>query len=468
MMHGRRRTGGRNGLLRAFGRALSVACLTAGLVAAATGVAGAGTLEKEDLRFGFIKLTDMAPLAIAYEKGYFEDEGLYVSLEAQANWKVLLDRVITGELDGAHMLAGQPLAATIGFGTEAHIITAFSMDLNGNAITVSNAVWEEMKRHVPYEGGKPVHPIKAEYLKPVLEKYRAEGRPFKMGMVFPVSTHNYELRYWLAAGGIHPGYYAPQRGDTSGQLQADVLLSVTPPPQMPATMEAGTIDGYCVGEPWNQQAVFKGIGVPVITDYEIWRNNPEKVFGVTKGWAEQYPNTHKAVVKALIRAAAWLDANDNANRMEAVEILSRPAYVGADAEVIANSMTGTFEYEKGDQREVPDFNVFFRHNATYPYYSDAVWYLTQMRRWGQIAEARPDSWYMDIARKVYRPDIYAEAARELIAEGKLGAEDFPDFVTETGFRPPQTGFIDDVVFDGTRPNAYLEKFRIGLKGDEAP
>jgi len=117
---------------------------------------------------------------------------------------------------------------------------------------------------------------------------------------------------------------------------------------------------------------------------------------------------------------------------------------------------------------VPDFNVFFRHNATYPYYSDAVWYLTQMRRWGQIAEARPDSWYMDIARTVYRPDIYAEAARELIAEGKLGAEDFPDFDTETGFRPPQAEFIDGVVFDGTRPNAYLEKFRIGLKGDEAP
>ena len=410
----------------------------------------------------------MAPLAVAYEKGYFEDEGLYVSLEAQANWKVLLDRVITGELDGAHMLAGQPLAATIGFGTQAHIVTAFSMDLNGNGITVSNAVWEQMKQYVPHEGGKPVHPIKADYLKPVVEQYRAEGKPFNMGMVFPVSTHNYELRYWLAAGGIHPGYYAPARGDTSGQLNGDVLLSVTPPPQMPATMEAGTIYGYCVGEPWNQQAVFKGIGVPVITDYEIWRNNPEKVFGVTREWADQYPNTHKAVVKALIRAAAWLDENDNANRMEAVEILSRPAYVGADAEVIANSMTGTFEYEKGDKRAVPDFNVFFRYNATYPYYSDAVWYLTQMRRWGQIAEARPDSWYMDIAKKVYRPDIYAEAARELIAEGKLDAGDFPDFETETGFREPQDEFIDDVVFDGTRPNAYLEQFDIGLKGDEAP
>ncbi len=239
-----------------------------------------------------------------------------------------------------------------------------------------------------------MHPIKADYLKPVVEAYKKAGKPFKMGMVFPVSTHNYELRYWLAAGGIHPGYYAPDKGDTSGQIKADVLLSVTPPPQMPATLEAGTINGYCVGEPWNQQAVFKGIGVPVITDYEIWKNNPEKVFGVSQAWADKYPNTHIRVVKALIRAAKWLDENDNANRPEAVKILSRPNYVGADEEVIANSMTGTFEYEKGDKREVPDFNVFFRYNATYPYYSDAVWYLTQMRRWGQIAEAKPDGWYI--------------------------------------------------------------------------
>lgn len=325
-----------------------------------------GWPEKEELKFGFIKLTDMAPLAVAYEKGYFEDEGLYVTLEAQANWKVLLDRVIDGQLDGAHMLAGQPLGATIGFGTQAHIITAFSMDLNGNAITVSNDIWSQMKPNIPHEGGKPVHPIKADALKPVVEKYQSEGKPFNMGMVFPVSTHNYELRYWLAAGGIHPGYYAPHKGDTSGQIDADALLSVTPPPQMPATMEAGTIYGYCVGEPWNQQAVFKGIGVPVVTDYEIWKNNPEKVFGVSNEWAEKYPNTHARVVKAVIRAAMWLDENNNANRPEAVKILSQANYVGADYEVIANSMTGTFEYEKGDKREIPDFNVFFRYNATYP------------------------------------------------------------------------------------------------------
>jgi nitrate/nitrite transport system substrate-binding protein len=451
----------RSTLAIAAGAALAISPLTSINALAKTGYA-----EKEELKIGFIKLTDMAPLAIAYEKGFFEDEGLYVTLEAQANWKVLLDRVIDGQLDGAHMLAGQPLGATMGYGTKADIITAFSMDLNGNAITVSNSVWKEMKKNIPHVDGKPVHPIKADSLKPVIESYKDAGKPFKMGMVFPVSTHNYELRYWLAAGGIHPGYYAPHKGDTSGQIDADALLSVTPPPQMPATMEAGTIDGYCVGEPWNQQAVFKGIGVPVVTDYEIWKNNPEKVFGVSKEWADKNPNTHIRVVKAMIRAAQWLDANNNGNRPEAVKILSKSNYVGADYDVIANSMTGTFEYEKGDKRDVPDFNVFFRHNATFPYYSDAIWYLTQMRRWGQISEPKSDDWYKDLAKKVYRPDIYASAAKELLEEGKVKAKDFPDFVTESGYRSPQKHFIDNIVYDGSQPNAYLEKFSIGLKGKD--
>jgi nitrate/nitrite transport system substrate-binding protein len=435
------------------------------VLAAAAARAQPLELERDELKFGFIKLTDMAPLAVAYELGYFEDEGLYVTLEPQANWKVLLDRVITGELDGAHMLAGQPLAATIGFGTNAHVVTAFSMDLNGNAITVSNEVWRAMKAHLPAgSDGKPVHPIKSDALKPVVDSYRAAGKPFNMAMVFPVSTHNYELRYWLAAGGIHPGYYSAT--DTSGQIGADVLLSVTPPPQMPATLEAGTILGYCVGEPWNQQAVIKGIGVPVITDYEIWKNNPEKVFGVTAAWAEANPNTHLAVVKALIRAAIWLDANDNVNRREAVEMLARPAYVGADAAVIGNSMTGTFEYERGDKRAVPDFNVFFRHFATYPYYSDAIWYLTQMRRWGQITERKSDDWYATTAKSVYRPDVYLAAARLLVAEGRAKESDFP--WTSDGYRAPTSDFIDGVTYDGRRPNAYLEDLAIGLKGDDTP
>ncbi len=419
-------------------------------------------LEQDVLTIGFIKLTDMAPLAVAYEQGFFDDEGLFVTLESQANWKVLLDRVIDGQLAGAHMLAGQPLAATIGYGTQAHIITPISMDLNGNGITVSQEVWNGMRPHIPsQEDGRPQHPISASALVPVIEQFNDAGRPFNMGMVFPVSTHNYELRYWLAAGGIHPGYYSPQ--DITGQIGAQALLSVTPPPQMPATLEAGTINGYSVGEPWNQQAVIKGIGVPVITDYELMKNNPEKVFGISAEFARENPNTTLAVVKALIRAAIWLDENNNANREAAVELLSRREYVGADRNVIAASMTGSFEYESGDIRPAPDFNVFFRHHATYPFYSDAVWTLTQMRRWGQIADTKPDSWYDEVARSVYKPDIYLQAAQLLVDEGLVDAADFP-FASDGYKQPtPAADVIDGIPFDGRTPNAYLNSLPIGLK-----
>jgi nitrate/nitrite transport system substrate-binding protein len=430
----------------------------------ASNVGAVEKLEKESLKLGFIKLTDMAPLAVALEKGYFEDEGLSVQLEAQANWKVLLDRVVSGELDGAHMLATLPFGTAIGYGTKADIISAFTLTLNGDAITVSNDVWKQMKPQIPVKDGKLVHPIKADTLKPVLEKYKSAGKPFNMAMTFPVGTHNMKLRYWLAAGGIKPGFYAPPE-DTSGQIDAEAMLSVTPPPQMPATMDSGTIVGYCVGEPWNQQAVFKGIGVPVISDYELMKNSAEKIFGVNKSWADKNPNTHKAVIKALIRASMWLDAENNKNRNEGVEMLSQKQYVGADYEVLANSMNGTFEYEKGDKRDLADFNVFFRHNGSYPYYSDAIWSLTQMRRWGQINEYKTDAWFIETAKQVYRPDIYMAAAKALIAEGKAKASDFPAD-SETGIKPPSTDFIDGVSFDASKPNDYLTKFAIGLKGKQ--
>lgn len=414
-------------------------------------------IEKPQLTFGFIKLTDMAPLAIAKELGYFEDEGLFVTIEAQSNWKNVLDRVIDGQLDGSHMLAGQPVAAGAGFGRQAELVTPFSMDLNGNGITVSNDVWAKMKPNIPIgEDGSPVHPIKADALVPVINEYKNDGRPFKMGMVFPVSTHNYEIRYWLAAAGINPGFYT--KGNIQGQVDADVLLSVTPPPQMPATLEAGTIYGYCVGEPWNQQAVFKGIGVPVTTNYDIWKNNPEKVFVMTKSFVEKYPNTAVAVTKALIRAGKWLDTPGN--RPKAVGILSMPEYVGADSVVIANSMTGTFEFEKGQKRSMPDFNVFYRYNATYPYYSDGIWFLTQMRRWGQIPERKPEEWYHETIKNIYRPDIWKKAAEMLVQEGSIAATDIPD---TDGYKPPTTDFIDGNKYDGKKPIDYINSFDIGNK-----
>lgn len=429
-------------------------------------------VEKDELTFGFIKLTDCAPLVIAKEKLFFEEEGLEVNLEAQANWKILLDRVISGELDGAHMLAGQPIGATIGFGTKAHIITPYSLDYNGNGITVANDLWAEMQKVDPaLDTPTPKHPITADSLKPIVAKRKSSGSPMRMGMVFPVSTHNYEIRYWLAASGISPGFYLDRKSgaiDTTGTTDADVLLSVTPPPQMPATLEAKTIEGYCVGEPWNQQAVIRGIGVPVTTNYDIWKNNPEKVFGLTREWAEENPNTIIAITKALIRAGKWLDETDASgklvNREEAARILSQSEYVGADYEVIRNSMTGYFYFQKTDKREMPDFNVFFKHNASYPWYSDCIWFLTQMRRWGQIPDTKPDAWFHETARSIYRPDIYRAAAAHLIEEGYLEKTEIPAGDTD-GYREPTTDFIDGNLYDGHKPLEYIRSFEIGLKDE---
>ncbi len=408
--------------------------------------------EKQQLKLGFIKLTDMAPLAVALELGYFDDEGLSVQLEAQPNWKVLQDRVLDGQLDAAHMLAGQVLASQAGMTGNQKLQTALVLDLHGNACTVSSQIWQQLSAKTT-----PPIPLDATALQSIPTQ-------LKFGMVFPVSSHNYELRYWLAAGGLHPGFYAPKTGDNSGQLEADVLISVVPPPQMPAALESGTVAGFCVGEPWNQQAAARKLGVPVISNSDIRGFMAEKVLGVNSKWAAEHPVTHLKLVKALIRAGAWLDAQDNANRAEAAQMISAAYFVGADAAIIKRSMTGEFEFAPGDNRKAPDFNVFFRYHATYPFYSDAIWYLTQMRRWGQLSDAKPDSWYLDTAKNAFDVQLYQQAARELITEGKFSSADFPDFAKESGIKKPTDyKFADNKLFDANTPNKYLQQFTIGYK-----
>ena len=416
-------------------------------------------IERSNLKLGFIKLTDIAPLVVAKEKGFFAEEGLNVTLEPQANWKVLLDGVTGGQLDSAHMLAGQVLASGAGFGSKVKLITPFSLDLNGKGVTLSNRVYQAIAPSLPKgPDGKVIHPISASVLKPVIAADNAAGKPFKMAMVFPVSTHNYVLRYWLAAGGIKPGYYLP--GDTAGTTGAEVQLSVTPPPQMPATMEAGTINGYSVGEPWNQASVAKKIGVPIIVDPDIAGTTGDKVFGMTAEFAEKNPKTVQAMLRALIRASMWLDAEGGKNRPEAVKMLAQSKYVGADEKVLMASMTGKFTFGEGDTRETPEFNLFFDQQASYPFYSDAIWFLTQMRRWGQVAEAKPDQWYLDTAKAVYRPDLYTSAAQSLVAERKADGALFP---SSDGFRVYTRKAIDGVVFNAKSPAAYAAGFAIGLK-----
>jgi nitrate/nitrite transport system substrate-binding protein len=443
----------------AIGLALAVSLSACGGTADAPTAVKKGDLEKPVLKLGFIKLTDMAPLAIAKEKGFFAEEGLTVTLEPQANWKVLVDGVASGALDGAHMLAGHPIASGAGIGSKVKIVTPLSLDMNGKAVTLSNKVYSLIAPTLPQGAdGKPTHPISAAALKPVVSSLKAEGKPLKMGMVFPVSGHNYALRYWLAAGGLNPGFYLPD--DTAGVTGADVQLSVTPPPQMPATLEAGTIDGYSVGEPWNQAAVAKKIGVPVITDPDIAGLNADKVFGLTEAFTQANPKTTKAMLRALIRAQMWLDAEGGKNRPEAITILAKPNYVGADEKVLAASLSGKFTFEAGDTRDTPMFNLFFGEQASFPFYSDAIWVLTQMRRWGQIAEDKPDAWYLDTAKSVYRPDLYMDAAKSLVADGKAPADAFPE---SDGFRITTTKAIDGIPFDAHKPSAYVASFSIGLK-----
>lgn len=412
--------------------------------------AGSEGLEKTKLKFGIIPLTDCAPIVIAKEKGFFAKHGLDVLVSKEASWANIRDKVALGELDGAHMLAGMPLAATLGVGaTPKDTVTAFSMDLNGNGITVSNELYQRMVEADP-EAMKQ-RPTTAVALKKVIDADRKAGRePMTFAMVFPVSTHNYEIRYWMASAGIDP--------------DRDVRLIVIPPPQMVANLAARNIVGYCVGEPWNQRAVEMGIGHSLITNYEIWNNNPEKVFGVNREWAEKHPHTHQAAVRALIEAGQWADQPEN--RKEVVKIISQKSYVNAPPAVVDNSMTGTWMYNKAEgPKAMPDFNVFFRYAATFPWRSHAVWFLTQMVRWGQIE--KPIN-FKQVAESVYLPDIYRAAAKDLgLAYPTIDYK--PEGTHAAGWKldkasaPIAMGpdkFFDGISFDPARPVDYIRSLPV--------
>ena len=419
----------------------------------------ANKIEKPVLKLGMIKLTDCIPIIVARELGYFAEEGLSVSIEVQANWKVVQERVVNMELDGSHMLYNHPIGARIGYLGSSNIITPYNMCINGKGITVSNTLWKQMQEKDPIlkEAGYPL-PVKADSIKIIAKERTAAGNPLRFGMTFPSGSHNITLRYWLAAGGVNPGFYEGPN-DPVGKKDADVLLSTVPPPQMVANLTANTIDGFCVGEPWNQRAVVDGIGVAVNGDQYIFDGCPDKVFGVSEEWATKYPNTLNAVIKGLIRAGQWLDESP-ANRKLACEMLANKNYIGTNVEVLAESMLGTYQYQQGDRREAKNFNVFYGRFASFPFKSHAVWGLTQARRWGQIPINRSDSWYFDIADQTFRTDLYRKAFGELLTDGKVKAEDLPadDYQSH-----PAEAFIDKIAFDAKKPNDYLKKFPIGLK-----
>ncbi|HSI00194.1 MAG TPA: CmpA/NrtA family ABC transporter substrate-binding protein [Reyranella sp.] len=340
--------------------------------------------ERPKLKVGFIPIIDCAPVVLAEELGAFERQGLEVEVRREVSWANVRDKLALGVLDASHMLAPLPLAVTLGLSSvSVPLVNVMTLQVNGNALTLSQSLWREMEQAAPDLVASGHAALVAKALAAVVRKRAAAGAPqVVLASVFSHSAQNYMVRLWLASGGIDP--------------DRDVRMVVVPPPHTVAHLSGGAIDGYCVGEPWNQRAAVLGIGRIALVGPDIWKGMPEKVLGTTEAWAEKNPGTLKALIKALLEACRWLDEPDN--RAEAARLLSSPRYLNTPAEVLARTL------------DLPDFHIFHRNHANFPWRSHADWFLKQMVRWGQAAPS------IDIAAtsdRVYRTDLYRAAAAEM-------------------------------------------------------
>lgn len=378
--------------------------------------------ERADVRFGVIALTDCSPIVIAHEKGFFKKYGIRSTVSKGANWAAIRDSLSNGDYDSAHMLFGMPIASTIGLlgSPKKPMIIPWLLNRNGQAITLKRE-W----------AGKIGSDPKA--IKPFVDQAKAKGEPLTFAMTFPPGTHAMWMRYYLAAGGVHP--------------DRDIALITIPPPQMVANMRIGKMDGFCVGEPWNERAIVDKVGFTSISTQSIWKDHPEKVCAFTAEFADSNPRTVKAVLKSLHDASVWLD--ELSNRPEQCEIVSRPTYINCPKDVILGRMLG--DYDMGDGRVMKDENymIFNKRNCNYPQPKYCAWWLSQFRRWGMVS-GTPD--YPGISGKVMRPDIYEEAMKEIgYAHGGVNTN------AET--------FFDGKAFDPNQAEEYAKSFSIhSIKG----
>lgn len=341
-------------------------------------------VERPRLKVGFIPIIDCAPVVLAEELGAFERQGLEVEIRREVSWANVRDKLALGVLDASHILAPLPLAITLGLSSvRVPFVNVMTLQANGNALTLSQGLWREMEEAAPdlVASGHP--PLVARALAAAVRKRAASGAPqVVLASVFPYSAQNYMVRLWLVSGGLDP--------------DRDVRMVVVPPPHTVAHLSGGVIDGYCVGEPWNQRSAVLGIGRIVLTGPDFWKGMPEKVLGTTEAWAEKNPETLKALIKALLEACQWLD--EPSNRPEAARLLSSPRYLNTPAEIISRTL------------DLPDFHLFHRNHANFPWRSHADWFLRQMVRWGQAA---PSIAIEATADRVYRTDIFRTAAGEM-------------------------------------------------------
>ncbi|MGV6875685.1 CmpA/NrtA family ABC transporter substrate-binding protein [Pseudochelatococcus sp. B33] len=381
-------------------------------------------MTRTRLAAGFMPLLDSVLLVLAHEKDFTTDEGLDLHLVRETSWANIRDRAALGHFDVAQMLAPMPIAASLGLTPLAvPMIAPMTLGLGSNGITVSGRLWQAMA-----EEGAPADLDAAgtgAALAKVIRKWPARLR---FGVVHQTSSHNYELRYWMAASGIRP--------------DEDVEIVVLPPQYLPEALGSGGIDGYCVGEPWNSYGV-ETIGGRIITvKHRIWRRSPDKVLGLRADWAQDNLDVLAALIRAIARAGQW--ASQAENLPEIAAILARPHYLAVPADIVMHGLSGRLDLGHGAQAEVEGHFIPSAHNANFPWKSHALWYYAQMVRWGEAPWSHAGA---DVAAACFRPDLYRAAVATL-------GFDLPD----ADFRRDE-GFFDGVAFDPDDLEAYVHSQR---------
>lgn len=382
---------------------------------AAVWAQGSDKPEKEEVKIGFIPLTDCASVVMASVLGIDKKYGVKLVPSKEASWAGVRDKLVNGDLDFAHVLYGLVYGVHLGIGgPKKDMAVLMTLNHNGQAITLSKKLAE-----------------KGAVDGPSLAKLMAsDKREYTFAHTFPTGTHAMWLYYWLAANGIDP-------------LKAAKSITV-PPPQMVANMRVGNMDGYCVGEPWGQRAIMDGIGITAITTQDIWKDHPEKVLGTTADFAKKYPNTARAVTAAILEAGRWIDTGlQNKNKM--AETIAEKSYVNTSVDAINQRILGRYTNGLGKNWDDPNHMKFYADGAaTFPYLSDGMWFLTQHKRWGLLKD-HPD--YLKVATEINRIDLYKQAA---------AASKTP--VPKDTMRSSK--LVDGVVWDGKNPAAYADGFKL--------
>jgi nitrate/nitrite transport system substrate-binding protein len=373
--------------------------------------------ETKTMRFGIIALTDCSSIVMAHELGFFKQFGIESVISKEASWAVIRDKLSIGENHATHMLLGMPFASTMGLAGSPvkPMVIPWLLNRNGQAITLNNRLKQAGVRT-------------AKDVKPHADRAKAAGEPLTFAMTFPPGTHAMWIRYWLASGGVHP--------------DKDVSLITVPPAQMVANMRVDKMDGFCVGEPWNNRAIVDGIGFTAITTQQMWKDHPEKVCAFTEEFATKNPKTVKAVLKALHLASVHLDKMEN--RTKAAEVVSRATYINCPPGIILQRLLGNYDYGDGRKEQDKYYMTFADRDANYPQPAFGKWWLSQFRRWGMVKGA-PD--YDGITRKVLRPDIYTEAMKEM-------------GITKKVAEVQKFTLWDGVTFDAASPEKYATSFPI--------